>query len=178
MSFLTQPLSIPFLNGPQRVIGGINVNVVVNETTTDELTITKQPVQLGASITDHSYMEPVTFSSTLYREANISQSLPQIYQQFLDLQQSRVPFDIATPKRLYKNMLMSSLGMTVDKNTENILALHLSFQQIIIVNITTAQVPRTRQKNPGTTGATQKAGQQSSVLYDTTNAIKTHFGVG
>ena len=163
MSILSQPISIIPIQ-PQRQIGSINVNVVINENTNDTLTITKQPVQQGASITDHSYLEPTTFSTTILFSANLAQSLNQIYQNLLTLQSSRVPFSIVTPKRVYTNMLMNSLVMTTDKNTENALAITVNFQQVILVTVSAVQVPRARQANPGSNGATQNAGKKSMLV--------------
>jgi len=160
MSFLNQPLQ-DVLFGSGRMIGSIKAQVVIQENTNDTLTITKQPVQQGASITDHAYREPTTFNSTLYFRSDASSDPKVIYQQFQDLQNSRVPFTIVTTKRTYKNMLIAALGMTVDKNTENCLALSISCQEVIIVSVTTVNVPRTQQKDPGTTGATQQGGKKS-----------------
>lgn len=170
MSFLSQPLQDILLK-PTRKLGNIAVQVVVNEQTTDSLTITRQPVQQGASITDHAYMEPTSFSHTIYFTSggttlgfSAGKSLDQIYQELLTLQQSAIPFDIVTPKRIYKNMLMASLTMTTDKLTENCLAIHATYQQVIIVPVTTAVVDRVNQKYPGSTGATQSGGAKSALF--------------
>ncbi len=162
MSFLPQPISIIPIR-PVRKIGSINVQVIVNESTTDTLTITKQPVQQGASITDHAYKEPTTFSAQMYFTDNLAVSLSKLYQNLLDLQVSRVPFDIITPKRIYRNMLMASLSQTTDKSTENCLSVNMSFQEVIIVKVSTTQVPRSKQKNPGATAATENAGKKSAL---------------
>lgn len=164
MSFLSQPITLQSLFGQNRMIGPITVQVVLTESTNDTLTITKQPVQQGASITDHAYKEPTTFSTTILFKDNITQSLSKIYQTLIDLQNSRAPFDIITPKRIYHNMLISALAQTTDKNTENCLSISLACQEVIIVSVVTTQVPRSLQKNPGTTGATQTAGKKSALL--------------
>lgn len=172
MSFLSQPLQNIFIK-PARKIGTIAVQVVVNEAATDTLTITRQPVQQGASITDHAYMEPTSFSHTIYFAAPGlfgATSLSQVYKQLLDLQSSAIPFDIITPKRIYHSMLMGTLGQTTDKNTENCLAIHATYQQIIIVPILATTVPRKNQKNAASTGATQNGGAKS--------ALFTLFGPG
>lgn len=160
MSIVTVPISLIPIK-PIRKIGPISVDVIINESTNDTLTITKQPVQQGASITDHAYKEPTVFTSTIYFRYNLSKPLAQIYQELLTLQSDRVPFDIITPKRIYKSMLISSLGQTTDKNTENTLAIVLSFQEVLIVKVTTTQVPRSRQRSPGVTGKTESAGRKS-----------------
>lgn len=161
MSFLSTPISL--FPTKKRQFGTITVDVVQDESTNDTLTITKQPVQQGASITDHAYKEPTAFSATIYFRDNITKSLSKIYQDLLDLQNSRVPFDIVTPKRIYRNMLISTLGQTTDRATENCLKIVISCQEVIIVPVTTTQVPRSKQKNPGKTGATQNAGKKSAL---------------
>lgn len=160
MSILSQPISL-IPTRPVRTIDTIKVNVVVSENTNDTLTVTRQPVQQGASITDHAYKEPTTFSHTILFASNIGTSLAQIYQQLLTLQASRVPFTIVTPKRTYTTMLMTTIAMTTDQKTENILSISCSYQQIIIVSVTAGTVPRLKQKSAAKTGATEPAGKKS-----------------
>jgi hypothetical protein len=178
MSFLTQPITLQSLFGKNREIGQITVQTILDESTNDTLTVTKQPVQQGASITDHSYKEPTTLSMRILakNDATIGAQfsalvntfsgggLSELYTTFQNLQNDRIPFDIVTPKRVYRNMLMTVLRLNTDKSTENCLALDMSFQEVIIVNVVGAQVPRSRQKNPGATGATQKAGRKSALV--------------
>lgn len=162
MAFLETPISI-FAVRPTRRIGEITANVVVDESTNDTLTITKQPVQQGASISDHAYKEPTLFNSTIYFKDNVAKSLSKIYQDLLDLQVSRVPFDIVTPKRIYRNMLIATLSNTTDKNTENILKIMISCQEVILVSVSTTTVPRRKQKFPGGTAKTENAGKKSAL---------------
>lgn len=167
MSFLSTPISI-FAVRPTRRFGEISANVVVEESTNDTLTITKQPVQQGASISDHAYKEPTVFNSTMYFRDNPEKSLSKVYQDLLDLQVSRVPFDIVTPKRIYRNMLIAGLSQTTDKTTENVLKISMSFQEVIIVSVSTTTVPRRKQKFAKTTAKTEPAGKKSAfvVLVD------------
>lgn len=165
MSFLSQPITLQSLFGPNRKIGSITVQVVVTESSNDTLTVTRQPVQQGASITDHAYKEPVTFSTQILFTDNLTTSLSKVYQSLITLQSDRAPFDIITPKRIYHNMLMTSLSQTTDKRTENILSISASFQEVILVSVVTTQVDRIKQKNAGATGATQNAGKKQSIAY-------------
>ncbi len=162
MSFLSEPITLIPVK-PVRKVGEIAVNVVVSENTNDTLTITKQPVQQGASITDHAYKEPTSFSHTILFRDNLKLSLSKIYEQLLALQISRVPFDIITPKRIYHNMLMGSLSQTTDKSTENCLSINASYQEVILVSVSTTTVPRSRQARPASTSATQPAGKKSAL---------------
>jgi hypothetical protein len=43
----------------------------------------------------------------------------ETYQELLDLQNSRVPFDVVTGKRIY-NMLIRALEVTTDRTSENV----------------------------------------------------------
>lgn len=164
MSFLSVPISLFSIFGKARKINNISVNVIINESTNDTLTITKQPIQQGASIADHAYKEPTALSMQILFRDNLTKSLSKTYQELLDLQNLRIPFDVVTPKRLYKNMLMATLGQTTDKATENCLSINVSFQEALIVSVLTTQVPRQRQRNPAVTGATQNAGKKSALL--------------
>jgi hypothetical protein len=162
MGFMTTPISL-FPVKPVRKIGDIAVNVVINESTSDRLTITKQPVQQGANIADHAFMEPTVFSCSILMKDNVLKSLSKVYKDFLDLQSSRVPFSIVTPKRIYSNMLITSLGQTTEKSTENCLAILLSCEEVIIVQVTTTQVPRVKQRNAAATGKTENVGKKSAL---------------
>lgn len=182
MSFLSQPITLQRLFGRgDRKIDDITVQVIINEETNDTLTITKQPVQTGASITDHAYKEPTvltmnilaqdnenfipTFSQVLSNFASPgTNGLAEIYKRFIELQESRRPFIVLTPKRIYKSMLISVIRQVTDKNTENILSLGVSFQEVVIVTIGVATVPPVQQRLPKVTQAIQNKGKQSAFL--------------
>jgi hypothetical protein len=165
MGFLTQPISLTsiFTGGSARQIDTIEVDVIMSEDTSDVLTITKQPVQQGATITDHAFMEPTVLNMTVFFKDSFFTSLSETYEKLRKLQSSRVPIKVTTPKRTYTNMLIATLRNTTDKNTENCLSISMSLQEVIRVSVTTTQVERTKQRNPGTTGATQKAGNKSAL---------------
>lgn len=163
MSFLSQPISL-FPVKPKRQLGAITIDVIISENTTDKLTITKQPIQQGAQITDHAYKEPTTLTMSAHWKDNSTLSLAKIYQNLLDLQNSRQPFTVVTPKRVYNSMLLETLTCTTDKSTENVLAINMGFQQIIIVQVGTVVIDKSKQRNPGRTQATQNTGKQSAAF--------------
>lgn len=131
----------------QRNMGGIVADVTLEEEHTDELVLTEHPVEQGASITDHSYKRPC---SVVIR-AGWSNSSPSalgdpayvqaVYNEFLELQESRQPFDIVTGKRYYTNMLFRRLMTKTDEKTENALLLVAECQQIIIAATQTVTTP-------------------------------------
>lgn len=162
MSFLSQPIT--FFGSGKRYLDDLELQVVISENTNDTLTITKQPVQQGASITDHSFMEPTTLTMSLYFTDSLTDSLTSIYQDLLDLQSDRTPFTVVTLKRTYTNMLVAVLANTTDKYTENCLKIDITLQEVLIVSLSTSIVPKSKQKFPGTTAATQNVGKKSALL--------------
>jgi hypothetical protein len=164
MSFIVQPQTL-FAIGPSRSFGGIQGYCTITENAVDAIEITQQPVQQGASIADHAFKKPVSFSMQIQFQASLfGQSLAQIYQSLLTLQSSFQPFSVITPKRTYGNMLFASLGMTTDKKTENVLSIAASFQEVILVPVLTTHVPRSQLRNAGSNGATQAVGKKSALL--------------
>lgn len=186
MSFIVQPQTL-FSIGPSRSFAGITGYVTINESTTDALEITQQPVQQGASISDHAFKKPVVLSISISFTSNFfGKSLSQIYQQLLSLQQPSLPltpvpaapagspalpqpvpqlmpFNVVTPKRTYYNMMLQTLGMTTDKKTENVLAINATFQEVIIVPIAVTNVPPSQLKNPGSNAGVQNVGNKSAL---------------
>jgi hypothetical protein len=86
-----------------------------------------------------------------------------IYGQLLELQQSRIPFVVYTGKRIYRNMLFKSLGVTTDGEHENCLLVTAICKQIIIVSTSTVTVPvnSSAQGSPEKTSPLMKYGQKS-----------------
>jgi len=143
-----------------RSIGGIIPDVVVEETHTDEIEITQHPVQQGAAISDHSYKKPMTLKmSVMFGKDDINIT----YKKLLDLQNKNEPMDVVTGKRSYKNMMIKSLSVTTNKDTNSILKVEAELTEVIIVSVTVTNVPaRAKQKNAGKTGATEKAGSKQA----------------
>lgn len=162
MGFLDAPLSF-FSIGPKRSFGGISGYVTIQESATDALEITQQPVQQGASIADHAFKKPVSLSIQMLFSDNFTQSLSDVYQELLTLQSTLEPFNVVTPKRTYYNMLLATMGQTTDKKTENVLSITANFQEVILVPIVTTIVPKSQLKRPASNMGTQNVGQKSAI---------------
>jgi hypothetical protein len=159
--FLQQILS-PVVFRPRRRFEEFTRYLTIDESGEDELVITEHPVQAGAEITDHAYKKSATLSMNVqFSAAESLEPLDETYRRMLELQESRIPFDVVTGKRVYNNMLFKSLKVTTDRFTDNVLAISMQLKEIIITNVTVTTVPpRADQKEPGRTGATEKAGQK------------------
>jgi hypothetical protein len=147
---------------PQRSLGPITALLFFEERGTDKLTITRHPVEQGASITDHAYQEPaqVMLRAGATNSAGGDEGyVTALYAQILALQASRSAFSIQTGKRLFTNMLIESLELTTDEKTEAALALNIACTQIIIVQTGVVSVPPSDvQANPAKTAAIQNSG--------------------
>lgn len=163
-------------------IGDIQVAVTIEETATDDLTITEHPVERGAEITDHSFNMPSElvmkcgWSNADYAaltgalQALFNGQLPtadyvsSVYSQLLALQATRVPFTVQSSRRTYTNMLIQSLVVVTDEKTSAALMVTATLKQILIANTqVTTLPPRENQANPAATAGTQNTGVKAVV---------------
>lgn len=147
---------------PARAIGPFIATVTIEESAVDELEITQHPVQYGSSITDNAFLKPAIVTVRVIFD-DTEAPLAETYEKLRKLQSDRIPFDVITGKRVYRNMLARSLSQTTDFATENILDITIELQEIIVVQVTTTTVPpRALHAAPGKTAATEKAGQKAT----------------
>lgn len=137
-----------------RVIGDLYPHIVMEEVHEDRLQITVHPIETGTPVTDHAFPMPYTVeircgwsNSTAATEGFVQ----AVYQQLLQLQASRVPFSIRTGKRPYTSMLMASLGVKTDSDSEFSLMVIIFAQQIVITNTQTTSAS----SSPMTGGSSQ-----------------------
>ncbi|AUO22526.1 phage baseplate protein [Pseudomonas sp. NC02] len=172
---------------PKRSIGSIVAHVTMEEVATDELQITEHPVELGANVTDHAFKKPADLvircgwsnaslggvlngvkglvSALTGGDAFGSDYVSGVYNQLLALQESRIPFDVSTGKRLYTNMLMRSLSQTTDEKSEYTLMVTAVFKQVLIVQTqATTLPPKDDQAQPESTAETADAGTKQAVV--------------
>lgn len=163
---------------PKGNIGGIEIQASLEEIHIDTLQVTEHPVELGAPITDHAFNRPsevviragwsnssikalVGAVTSLFDSGNLSGSdyIGSIYSQLLALKESRKVFDITTSRRQYRNMLITSLAVTTDNETSNILSVMAACRQVLIVSTqATTLPPREDQATPESTAETENAG--------------------
>lgn len=173
--------------GTKRAIGGIIPDVVIDERHTDSLTITDSPVEFGAPVSDHAYMNPKELtmkvgwspsSNIINSVLNLSilkgiSSLKELYERLLIMQEKRQPFSISTGKRLYKNMLIQSIECVTDQDTENALVLTIKFREVFITHTSEVELLEEDQQNPEETTPPTEGGERqpepvenTSILYD------------
>lgn len=191
-------LSVLF-NQRSRKIGLIIPDVVVSEKHQDALEITEHPVEIGAPVSDHAYKRPsevtmeigfsgggslLDFADTSALGISLGTSPKEIYQQILDLQASRVPFDVTTGKRQYSNMLIRAIDVTTDRTSENVLMCVLTLREVIISQTQSISVADKADMQDGvSTSSVQNTGTKSvktantSLLLTLFDGAKGAFGL-
>lgn len=113
---------------------------------------TEHPVQTGASISDHAFLEPARlildigmsdamdayFNPSTWT-GNSSKSVAA-YQTMLAIQFSRIPLSITTRLRTYQNMVIESLTPTDTYKTATGLRMRVEFGQIFLAIVSTSTV--------------------------------------
>lgn len=179
-------------------VGVIVPSVVVSEKHSDTLQITEHPVEIGAAVNDHAYKQPsevimelgfsgggslLDFANTSTLGLSLGISPRETYQRILDLQNDRIPFDVTTGKRQYKNMLIKAIEVTTDKTSENVLMCVLTLKEVIISQTQQTTVAEKSQMTDGvSTSAVQNSGTKtpkpgnSSLLNQAINGGLSIFG--
>ncbi|HHT5345844.1 TPA: phage baseplate protein [Raoultella planticola] len=183
-----------------RRIGLIVPSVVISEKHSDTLEITEHPVETGAAVSDHAYKRPsevvmevgfagggslLDFADTTAIGLSLGLSPKETYQQILDLQASRIPFDVVTGKRLYTNMLIRALEVSTDRTSENVLMAVMTLREVIITQTQSIAVAdKSDMKEGVNTSAVINSGtkaakpQNESLLSSGWQGIKSILGGG
>lgn len=175
------------LLSPVRKIGPIFPDIVVEESHFDFLRITDHPVERGADTSDHAFKAPAEVmlrcgwsnSSAFAVGLGLIPANPfaefsgtptyvqKVYDALIRLQNSRIPFDVFTGKRLYKNMLLQSLNVINDHRSEYALLAQLRLREIIIVSTWATKLPeKANQSDPASTGEQQQSGTKQATTVD------------
>jgi hypothetical protein len=137
------------------------------------LTITQYPVQDGANITDHSYMNPLEFVvhigmsdvmkpmseyfadplgavKALFPFGGTKRSV-NAYQKLCALQSARQPIRVTSRLQTYDNMLIHRIHTYEDYTTQNSLKCEITFKQILVGTVSSLSQPSANYKNSITT---------------------------
>lgn len=134
------------------------------------LSITEHPVQTGANISDHAFMQPntlsfeigmsdvmkdisnsnyVSFSSDATRSINAYKILKQ-------LQSNRIPINVYTKLWDYKNMLIETILAPDTNETAYALKASVTLKEILVASVTTVKISQRPQKSESTNEGDQK----------------------
>ena len=140
----------------QKSIGGIQLDAVISESHVNEVSLTNNPVEFGAEITDNAVTQPkqiniiAEISDTPLGVAAFGQIVDLVtglfgsstsenitrsnaaYNAVIQIQEDREPIQIQTKLKLYTNMIITNVSVQQDKNTSRIVRMSIDLQQVII----------------------------------------------
>ena len=177
----------------KKTLGGIQLDAVIRETHNDEISLTRNPVELGANISDHAIVEPkklniiaevtdtplgsavlgeiVDLTTGLFgtsTSTNITRS-NAAYNAMVKLAEAREPIDVQTKLKLYSNMIITRINTSQDANSSRIVNMIIDLEEILIteseiVTLTSAQLQEGSAREQGTSA--DKKGRQEPVTPD------------
>lgn len=156
-------------------IGGFFFDAYIRLDHTRKTKITQHPVETGASITDHAYVEPAELIIEVgMSDACVSYIQGQFTQKYTrsvsaidtlwKLQEQRIPMDVLTRLKLYKNMLIEVISVPDDWQTLNSLRATVTLREIIVAEVKTVAMnsKASSSASPQKTATTNKGTQQVS----------------
>lgn len=157
---------------------------------TIKLNITEHPVETGANISDHAYLEP----KQLIIEIGMSDSSKSLvagqfsggssrsvtaYKLLKELQSQRVPLQIFTRLGVYKNMLIETISAPDDYKTRYSLNATVTFKEIIIAKTKTVKISARPQVTDSTNmGNKELVKPNQSLLYQGNQLLFGNTGGG
>lgn len=135
-------------------IGGIFFDAVFTTNTEHSLTITQHPVQTGANLSDHAFVNPIRISMEIgvsdvmaYRKAdNYTEQGPtksiSAYRTLRKKMEERTPIKVITRLQTYENMLIESLSINDDVSTQYALRANIELVQVLAAAVGVGQLDK------------------------------------
>ncbi len=180
----------------KKSIGGIQLDAILTESHNSQITLTRNPVEFGAEITDHAIIEPkkvnilavvsdtklglaafgeiIDFITGLFGTSttiNITRS-NAAYSALIQLQEFREPIEVQTKLVLYQDMIITNISTIQDKDTSKVVELNISLEEALIVKTKVTQLEPTNLEEgpPKEQGSPpDERGRQDPVEPSTTN---------
>jgi len=159
-------------------IGGLVFDAVLKTDHTSKLTATSHPIESGANITDHAFIEPAEISIEIgMTDCNGVGASDKMFKSLQALQFSRQRITVVTRYKTYSNMLIMSMSVPDDYTTMNALKAMLFLREIPVVGTQTVTVAERAsgqgQKSVSTNnGTVQPSSANQSVLRQAASMLK------
>lgn len=165
-------------------IGGLVFDAIIKTDHTSKITATSHPVEYGANISDHAFVEPaeisieVAVSNTERRNTfGKGDRAKNAFDELMKLQHSRKLITVSTRYKTYSNMLILSISVPDDYLTMDTFRASLMLKEILVVNTSTVKVSERESEQAHKTGSTNGGTKQpevanQSVLKQASAALK------
>lgn len=172
-------------------IAGFFFDAFISVNHTKDATITSHPVQTGANLTDHIYLNPIELTMRIkMSDASASLVSSQFQSRYTrsvsavdvltQLWKNRIPFQVSTRTDIYQNMVIESITINDDYQTLYGLDCTVNLREILMSSVATVKVssrPDVTDANYGGNLTGQELNQElQSIAYryifggnDTTN---------
>jgi len=176
---VTIPMTIPELQQLVYVatnIGGFFFDAFLQIDHESSLTITSHPVETGASISDHAFVNPALLTMQIgMSDAAEVLSIDQFtqgptrsvtaYQVLLELQRLRIPMQVMTRLKIYKNMLIETISVPDDYTTAYGLKATVVMKEVLVATVQTVKISARPQVTDSTNrGVVEPIAPDKSVL--------------
>lgn len=132
-------------------IGGWFFDAYTRENHESKLDITQHPVQTGAAVSDHAFLQPKTLTmdiamsdvATSYIAGQFDGTWSRSRRAFdvlMELQALRLPLQITTRLKLYSNMLIETISAPDDYETLTGLKCTITFKELLVAMTQTAKI--------------------------------------
>jgi len=170
-------------------IGGYFFDAFLKLDHSSKLRITEHQVEEGSNIADHSYLEPLTLSLEIgmsdacvsFVEGQFEQRFTRsvsAYDTLITLQKNRIPLNIHTRLKTYKNMLIEVITVPDDYTTLNGLRATVILRELIVVKTNTVSLPCRTSTSPQKTGETNRGTVQPARVEENNSNSSTNSNVG
>ncbi|MCM1059470.1 MAG: hypothetical protein NC452_04175 [Eubacterium sp.] len=166
-------------------IGGLAFDAVLKTDHTSKVTATSHPVESGANISDHAFVEPAEISFEVgvsdcetgngtFGSGNRSQ---EAFSELIKLQNSRQLITVVTRFKTYRNMLIINVSVPDDYTTMFALKANILLREIPIVStgkVTVSERGGDQSQKTGSTnsGTTQATAPKQSILKQASEMLK------
>lgn len=160
-------------------IDGWFFDATLSENHESTLEITQNPVQGGASLTDHAYAKPksinlsimVSDCMTSIIEGQFSSGptkSKQAFQVLHELQAKRVPLSVCTRLTTYTNMLIENISIRDDNSTHFCLKADVTMKEVLLPTLSTTTVSA----RDWTTGSSNSGEVQPRAAEETPTVLR------
>jgi hypothetical protein len=159
-------------------IGGLVFDAILKTDHTSKLTATSHPIENGANITDHAFIDPAEISIEIgMTDCNGDGVSNDMFTSLLDLQHSRERIEVVTRYKTYTNMLIMSMSVPDDFMTMNALKAMLFLREIPVVGTQSVAVTgggqTQAQKSGGTNNGTKQPTQKNQSVLKQASGMLT-----
>lgn len=148
---------------------------------TRKLNITEHPVETGANVSDHAFLEPaeliIEFGMSDTAKSMVKGQFSEgksrsvtAYKLLCELQAQRIPLQIHTRLANYKNMMIETISAPDDYKTQYALKVTVTFKEIFIATTKTIKISARAQTTDSTNrGAVEPVEPNQSILKQIAN---------